>query len=68
MLFRDKLYYILEELNSHKRTPLELMKVCVEERLESSLNSYKHSLENSYSYLSTKDEMNVLKKLNRSLK
>lgn len=68
MLFRDKLYYILEELNSHKRTPNQVMQSCIKDRLESSLNSYKHSLENSYSYLSTKDEMNVLKKLNRGLK
>ena len=68
MLFRDKLYYILEELNSHRHTPSQLMEICVKNRLESSLNAYKYSLENSYSYLSTKDEINVLKKLNRSLK
>ena len=65
MFVRDKLYSILDELNAHKHSRAELLTHQIEQRLNDALHSYLHSIDVSYDYLSTKDELNVLKKLNR---
>ena len=66
MQITDKLYQVLEDLSKHKHSSNELLSLQVQERLDRALDSYIHTLEQSYDYLSKKDELSVLKKLNRS--
>ena len=61
----DKLYQILEDISNHKHSRQELLLSQIQQRLDDSLKAYQHSIDDSYNYLSTKDELNVMKKLNR---
>ena len=65
MLYKDKLYNILDELQCYKGSRIELLAQCVQERLDTALDAYKHALDSSCEYLAKKNELTVLKKLNR---
>lgn len=65
MLFRDKLYDILEDLSKHKHTKSEAMSIHIQNRLDIALKSYLESINESFEYLSQRDEFNILKKMNR---
>lgn len=68
MSFKDKLYNIYEDLNSHKRDRDTLLSVLVEERLQKALNSYNQDIANGIGYISRRSELRVLKKLNQGMK
>ena len=61
-----KLYNILDELENHRRHPSKVLEDCISERLNNSLKTYMHSIDNSYDYLESRDGLNVMKKMNRS--
>lgn len=66
-MFSDKLYYILSELEQHKHSDRSVVLASrIQERLDKALTSYIHTITDSYAYLSSKDELNVLKKFNRN--
>ena len=65
MSFKDKLYNILDELQKYKGSPNSLMAKCVEQRLNTALEVYIDSIDKSCQYLMHKDDVKVLKKLNR---
>ncbi len=65
MQFSDKLYFILSELREHKRDRAEVLSSCIQERLDTALKSYDSSLADSVSYLSSTNDINLLKKLSR---
>ena len=64
-MFRHKLYIINEDLAKHHRTRSEIMESSVNERLNKALLSYMDSLDKSYDYLKYRDNIRVLKKMNR---
>ena len=61
----DKLYQILEDISNHKHSRQELLLLQIQQRLDDALKAYQRSIDDSYNYLSKKDELNVMKKLNR---
>ncbi len=65
MLFKEKLYYILSDLSKHKHSKSETFAIRVQERLDRSLESYSDELDKSLHYLTYRDTINVLKKMNR---
>ena len=64
-MFKDKLYIINEDLNSHHRNKNEILEVAVKERLDKALMSYMDSLDKSYDYLKYRDNVRVLRKMSR---
>ena len=68
MSFKDKLYNIREDLDSHKRNRDELLSIMVEERLQKSIESYNHDVANGMAYISRRSSLRVLKKLNQGMK
>lgn len=68
MSFKDKLYNIREDLNSHKRDKDQLLSLLVEERLQKSIESYNHDVANGMAYISRRSSLRVLKKLNQGMK
>lgn len=64
-MFKHKLYIIDKELGKHHRTRNEIMESSVTERLDKALLSYMDSLTKSYDYLRYRDNIRVLKKINR---
>lgn len=64
-MFKDKLYFILNDIGKHKRSPDEVMKAAVSKRLDDALKTYEKSLDISVQYTSRQDSLNVLKKLNK---
>lgn len=65
MSFQNILYYILEDLRKHKRSRNASMEAYVSTRLEESLKSYEHNTSQSVDFLTARNSINVLKKLNR---
>ena len=64
-MFRHKLYNINKDLDKHRRTKSEIMETAVKERLDKALFSYMDSLNKSYDYLKHRNDIRVLKKMNR---
>lgn len=64
-MFRDKLYFILNDISRYKRRPENAMESHINERLDTALESYVTSLDQSVEYVSKQDSLNVLKKLNK---
>ena len=64
-MFKDKLYIINKDLAKYHRTKSEIMESSVAERLDKALLSYMDSLDKSYDYLKYRDNVRVLKKMNR---
>ena len=65
MLFRDKLYNILDELQCYKGSRCDLLSQCIQQRLDAALKVYVDALDSSAQYLEQRNELTVLKKLNR---
>lgn len=63
-MFRKKLYNIIREIDSFKSRE-EVMKECVAERLERSLNIYTKELEMACNYLLSRSSIKVLNNINR---
>ena len=63
-MFRKKLYNIIREIDSFKSRE-EVMKECVAERLERSLNIYTKELEMTCNYLLSRSSIKVLNNINR---
>lgn len=65
MSFKSKLYYILEDIQTHKHTRNDAMELNIKERLDKALQQYIKSTNISLEYLEARDSINVLKKMNR---
>ena len=65
MTFLDNLNNILEELSKHKRSRDELNEIYVSNRLNDSLTSYYADLIQSLEFLCRRDELKLMKKMNR---
>jgi hypothetical protein len=57
------LNYILEELQQHKRNKEELLAICIQERLNKSLQVYEKQLSYSLKYYTKANEIRILKRL-----
>lgn len=57
------LNYILKELQQHKRNKEELLAICIQERLNKSLEVYEKQLSYSLKYYTKANEIRILKKL-----
>ena len=64
-MLRKKLYFILEDLEKHKRSRDDAMTSYVSERLNNGLVSYLHDTSKSVEFLIARNGLNTLKKLNR---
>ena len=67
-MFKSKLYNILNDLKQHQRDRSTIMEESVQERLNKSLNEYNKSIADSYNYLTYRNSLRVMKKLNRRVK
>ena len=56
---------MINDLQSYKRNKEDLLLHYVNERLDTSLTNYYKDLDNSLEYLSRRNELKLLKKLNR---
>ena len=65
MNFKSKLYNIFEDLNNHKRNKNELFEQSVENRLNKALIEYDKSIAKSYNYLIYKNQIEILRKINK---
>lgn len=59
------LLYILNEMKDYKRPKEDLLVLYINERLNKSLQTYYKELSSSVLFLSSKDEMQVCKCLNK---
>ena len=57
------LNYILEELQQHRRNKEELLAICIQERLNKSLEFYEKQLSYSLKYYTKANEIRILKRL-----
>lgn len=57
------LNYILAELQQHKRNKEELLAICIQERLNKSLEVYEKQLSYSLKYYTKANEIRILKRL-----
>ena len=65
MSFKSKLYYILEDISKHKATKSDAFELHIQKRLDKALAQYIEDTNKSVEFLSNRDSINVLKKLNR---
>ena len=65
MSFNNKLYYILKDIKQYKRSRNDAMTEYVATRLAQSLRAYEHNTSQSVEYLTARNDINLLKKLNR---
>ena len=65
-MFKDKLYYIVNDLSKHKRNRHLAFKAAVQERLELSTKVYEEQLVIAEESLKYRDAIMLLKKINRS--
>ena len=63
----DKLISILEELKTHHRSRAELIEMYVTKRLQKSMETYYKEVSQSAEFLAKKDELLMMRKLNRGL-
>lgn len=64
-ILKSKLYNILNDLEAHKSNANELIQLSISERLKTSQDNYYKSISDSYNYLSARNSLRVMKKLNR---
>ena len=63
---KQQLINMINEIHDiPQKTMMDLWKDCITERLDESYNVYQHELDNSLEYLKQRNEITVLKKLNR---
>lgn len=65
MIFKDNLKIILNDMSKYHRDKDTLNQLYIEDRLQKSLESYYHELNKSIDYLNTKDQLKLLKKINK---
>ena len=65
MAFKDTLENMLNDMKNYHRDKNSLLIYYINKRLNESLNIYYKELENSITYLSSKNDMKVLKKMNK---
>lgn len=65
MSFKSKLYYILENIQNYKHTKGDALELNIQQRLDKALQQYIKSTNVSVEYLSARNSVNVLKRLNR---
>ena len=66
MSFNSKrISHMINDLQPYKRNKEDLLLHYVNERLDTSLTNYYKDLDNSLEYLSRRNELKLLKKLNR---
>lgn len=63
--FKSNLLSIKKELANHHRDKSQLGTYYLQERLAESLKTYYKEVKNSYLYLEQRDEMKIIKKMNR---
>ena len=61
----EKLNSVLNDLNEHKRNRDEVFAMCVQKRLENSVEVYYKEIRQSLNRMYKKDEVRLLKKLTR---
>lgn len=64
-MFIDKLNLIRSDLDNHRRTHDEIFEKTISQRLNTSLQNYIDELSKSYTYVSDKNSMNVMKTIIR---
>lgn len=64
-MFERVLMNMLEDISFFKHTKQELEEKYIKERLQRSFDSYEHDLSLSCDYISNRDAINVMKKMNR---
>ena len=63
---KQQLINMINEIHDiPQKTMMDLWKDCITERLDESYNVYQNELDNSLEYLKQRNEITVLKKLNR---
>ena len=65
MSFSSKLYYILADIQKYKHCRSDSLELHIKKRLEDTLTQYEKQTNQSVEYLTNRDSINVLKKLNR---
>lgn len=60
----NNLELIIKELDNYKRNKEQLMYKYINDRLTKSLNSYYKELSDSVNFLNSKEELNIIKKIN----
>lgn len=63
--FKTNLLEIKKELARYHRDPQQLSQLYLQERLSQSLKSYYKEIKNSYMYLEQRDQIKIIKKMNR---
>lgn len=63
--FKHNLNKILAELSTYKKDNAKLIEYYINKRLNESLSTYYDTLNKSIEYFATKDNLKVLKKLNK---
>lgn len=58
-------YKMLEEISEHKRDKRYLTQIFIQDRLNKSIETYYDDLTRSYNSLKMKNELHVLRKLNK---
>ena len=66
-MFKDNLLKIAEDLNNHKRSKSEVFTKCVKDRLKQSTDNYEDYIIKSLNYLLNRNELNIMKKLNKKV-
>lgn len=61
----DKLNKMLDDISKYKRNRNELLEIYIKDRLNKSLETYYNQLSYSLEYLISKDDLRVLKSLNK---
>ena len=65
MTLKSKLYNIAKDLKLHNRDRSTVLQKSVEKRLEDALLNYSTDIAESYTYLSYRGSLRVMKKLNK---
>ena len=60
------IYKMLDELSKHKRDKRYLTQIFIQDRLNKSIETYYEDLTRSYNSLKHKNELHVLRKLNKA--
>lgn len=62
---QSSIYQMLKDLGEHKRSKETLLKVFIENRLNKCLETYYDDITSSYESLKQKNEIHILRKLNK---
>lgn len=62
---QSSIYQMLKDLGEHKRSKETLLRVFIENRLNKCLETYYDDITSSYESLKQKNEIHILRKLNK---